>query len=107
MKIETTVEYVVDYISNISESGARNDGFLGNAIAADGKRRDTGEVGGSDQGGVTAELHKLPGADQNGSEFQNGIALTGSGRHRRLHIKEGYFGSIVSYHRHFFIFLLV
>ncbi|KAM1794947.1 hypothetical protein ACFX11_035364 [Malus domestica] len=51
---------------------------------------DGGEVGGSNQSGVTLELHQLPRANENQPEFQDGKALFGSGWHHRLQVEEGY-----------------
>lgn len=64
-----TVENVVDPVGDLGESGGGKDGVLGNAVATDGQVGDEGEVGGSEQGGVALQLHELPGAYQNGSEF--------------------------------------
>lgn len=102
----STVEEIVDDISNVSETGSGNDGVFGNAIAADGKRGDMRKVSWSKQGRVTPQLHKLPRANQNGSEFQNSEALSGSGRNSGLHVEERYFGSIFRHHRHFLRFFL-
>ena len=98
------MENVVDLIGDVLKRRGGDDGFAGNAVAAHGQGVDGGEVGGSDQGGVTVELHQLPRANENRPEFQDGEPLPGSRRHRRLHVEEGYFEPVLAPTRHLFIF---
>lgn len=93
------MENVVDPVGDLSEGRAGSNGLPGDAVAAYGKGGDEREVGGSDQGGVAVQLLQFPGAYKDGSELQDGKSLSGSGRHRRLHIEEGDFGSFFTAQR--------
>lgn len=79
---------VVDEVSNVGKSRRGGDGVGGDAIAALGQGGDDGENGGTDEGGVVAELRERLGANQNGSEFENGKSLTCSSGDAGLHIEE-------------------
>ena len=65
-----TLENVVDLIGDLAERRGENDGVAGYAVAAHGQGGDEWEIGRLDQGGVALQLHQLPGAHQDGSEFQ-------------------------------------
>ncbi|KAM1588868.1 hypothetical protein ACFX10_027836 [Malus domestica] len=50
-----------------------------------------------DAGGYHVEEDdRVPGSKVVLSKFQDGEALSGSGRHRRLHVEEGYFELILA-----------
>lgn len=79
---------VVDEGSNVGEGRSGGDGGGGDAVTTLRKGRNDGEVGGSDESGVVAELGEFPGANQNGSEFENCETLAGSGRNTGFNVEE-------------------
>jgi len=87
-------------VSNVGESGRGGDGVGGDAIAALGQGGDDGEVDGSDESGIVAELRERPGANQNGSEFENGKTLACSSGNAGLHIEEHYLRSVFNGRTH-------
>lgn len=78
----------MDLVRDLREGGGGNDGVVGDAVAADGERRDEGEIRGLDQGGVALEHLQLPGAHQDGPELEDREPLPGPGRHGGLHVEE-------------------
>lgn len=97
------MENVENSVGDLIKGRGGDDGVFGNAVAANRQGGDRIEVGGSDQSGVALELNQLPRANQDGSEFQYGEPLTGSGRHRRLHVEEGDFVSVLAAPIHGFL----
>lgn len=83
------MENIEDPVGNFGKGGGGKDGVFGDAIAADAEAGDKGEVSGSDQGRVALELHQFPGANQDGSKFEERKSLSGSGRDGGLHVEEG------------------
>lgn len=78
----------MDLVGDVGEEGGGDDGVVGDAVAADGERRDEGEVGGADEGGVALELHQLPWAHQDGPELEDRERLPRPRRHGRLQVEE-------------------
>lgn len=83
------MEKIIDFVGNGGEGRGRGDGVTGDAVATRGHFGNEGEIGGADKGGVALELHQLPRANQNGSEFQYSVSLSRSGWDRRLQVEEG------------------
>lgn len=89
-----TVENVEDGIGDLSEGRGGDDSVGSDAVAADGERGNERGVGGSDEGGVAMELLEFLRTYEDGSEFENGEALAGSGRDGGFDVEEGDFGSV-------------
>lgn len=93
-----SMENVVDLVGDVGKGGSGSDRISSDAVAARSGSGDEGEVRGANEGGVNAEFNELPGAHKNGSEFQNGKALSRSGRDGGLEVEEGYFRSLFRRH---------
>lgn len=94
---------VIDGVGDVGEGRGGGNGFGGDAVAALRQGGNERGVGGSDQCGVVSELRQLPGAHQNGSEFQNRKTLAGSGRNGGFHVEEHNLGSIFTERRTHFL----
>lgn len=87
---------VIDGVGDVGEGGGGGDGVRGDAVAALRQWRDEREIGGSNQSGVVSKLRELPGADENGSEFENCKTLAGSGWDGGFQVEERNLRSIFS-----------